>query len=681
MRVLTIDFETYWDTDYTLSKLTTEHYVRDPRFRAHMVGIKNGDNPTVIVPEAQIQSVFNKIDWSTTAVLCQHCHFDGLILSHHYNVHPAFLLDTLSMFRSLYPAESASLANQTRVLGFPPKGNGYNVVSTKGKEYLTPEEYKACAAYCQLDCDLTWRIFNALKSKVSTDELRLIDMTVRLFTEPVLRLNSKLLREAHKEEIEAKAALMAKIAQDKDTLSSNPKFAQVLMDMGIDPPKKISPAAIKNGKVHIELIGETPSGMLPDKAAVTAYELAHGEEHPHKYWAYAFGKADEEFKKLLEHEDPMVQALVEARMGVKSTIKQTRTERFLSIASRGTLPIYLNYASTHTGRWSGGGQINPQNLNRGSKLRESIEAPEGHVLVVRDLSAIEARVNAWLAGQDDMLDTFRRGEDIYCQMASSITGRTVTKEDKSLRFLGKAVTLGCGYSLGWRKFQQMLRVGMLGDSGRILGTDVAQPLGVNLTGFASKFAGYINESLPPGVDTNTHALHCACAEAIIRAFRDNKPFIPRMWNSCQESLDHIIAGSEFTFGRNNCISTNKEGLVLPSGRMIRYVDLRVEMHGKKKEYTILKDSRSGRRAKVYGGLLDENLCQALARDIIAFHMLLIGRRYRIVTTTHDEIVCAVPEDEAEECLEFMGEVMATPPAWCADLPLSSEGGFAANYSK
>lgn len=684
MRILTIDFESYWDVDYTLSKMTTEGYVRDPRFKAHMVGIKNGDAKTVVVPGSQIQTVFDAVPWHDTMVLCQHAHFDGLIMSHHYGVQPAFFLDTLSMFRHLYPTEACSLANICKVLGLREKGGGYyDIVNTKGIVALSPEEYKKCAWYCGLDCDLTKEIFDILKPQFVLQELRLINMTVKMFTNPVLDLNQELLLEAREEEILAKAALMERVAHDKDSLSSNPKFAAILMSIGIDPPKKISPAAIKNGRVHPDLIGEPPLGMLPDKKAFNAYEALHGEEHPHKYWAYAFGKSDEVFKKLLEHDNPDVQAIIEARLGVKSTIKGTRTERLISISTRGTLPIYLLYAGAHTLRWSGGDKINPQNFNRGSKIRESIQAPPGHVIVVRDLSAIEARVLAWVAGQEDSVETFRKGIDIYLQMISSIVGRNVTKAEKDLRFVGKAIVLGAGYGLGWKKFQQMLRIGMLGDTGRILGKDIADPLGVNMGGFLHRYSGYVSESLPLGADMDTHALHCACAEAIIRVFRGNKPMIPKFWQTCQESFEHIIKGTEFSFGTGGIIKACKEGLQFPTGMLLRYTELecKQEPGRKHRDYSILKNKRRGERGKLYGGLCCENIVQRLARDIIAANMIDIGARYHVATMTHDEIVCVVPENQAQECYDFMGVVMAKSPAWAPNLPLASEGGWARNYSK
>jgi DNA polymerase len=317
-----------------------------------------------------------------------------------------------------------------------------------------------------------------------------------------------------------------------------------------------------------------------------------------------------------------------------------------------------------------------------SALRRAIQAPPGHVIVVRDLSAIEARVNAWLAGQDDMVETFRRGEDIYCEMYQSISGRAITKKDKNERFLGKTIVLGCGYGLGWRKFQTMLRVGMLGDKGRILGWDIAKPLGVNLDGFMHRFAGYVQESLPPGGNLETHALHCACAAEIIKSFRDNKPMIPKMWDTCQTALGYILRGEEFSFGPNNLIKTCKEGLVLPNGMIIRYTELEGKPQGRRIEYKILKNRRKNEWGKVYGGLVDENLVQALSRIILTDAMLqLRAEGMRAVHQVHDEILTVARESEAEAVYTRMGELMSTPPPWAPDLPLASEGGWNQMYIK
>lgn len=348
-------------------------------------------------------------------------------------------------------------------------------------------------------------------------------------------------------------------------------------------------------------------------------------------------------------------------------------------------PVYDILNCGPRNRFAANGKIvsncNPQNLTRGSKLRESIEAPAGHLLVVRDLSAIEARVNAWLSGQDDVVETYRRGEDVYCKMASVVFGRTITKNDKDQRFVGKTIILGCGYGLGWKKFQQMIRIGMLGDKGRIFGEDIAEALNVNVEGFIHRNMAYVRETLPPNTDEYTHARHCACAQQIIKTFRDNCPRIVSFWRECQDALDYIYAGEEMSLGKNGIVKTCKDGFLLPSGMLMRYVELDYTVAGRRKEYSILKDRKKGERTKVYGGLLVENLVQRLSRDIIAEHMLNIAQRYRIVMTTHDEIVCCVPESEAEAVYKRMGEIMSTPPVWAPDLPLASEGGFAKQYIK
>jgi hypothetical protein len=386
MNFVTLDFETYWDSDYTLSKMTTEEYVRDPRFKAHMVGVKVRDKPTVIIRGDQISAAFSKINWGNTAVLAQHAHFDGFILSYHYGVKPAFWFDTLSMFRAIHPTESASLANQARVLGLPEKGAGYNIVNTRGMETLSPQDYRACAEYCKLDCDITKLAFNELKPHFPASELRLIDLTVRMFTEPILELDSDLLLESWDDERKATLALFKKamphladeagaaIINDdvaawkklKTPLASNPQFAAMLYDFGIDPPKKISPSMLKRGDITPETAGLAPEGLLEkvNKKNAALYVEENGVPHPSVVWTYAFGKSDEAFKRFLLSDNQDLVALVEARLGVKSTIRGTRAQRMIGIAGRGALPIYLVYYSAHTGRYGGGGRINPQNLNK-----------------------------------------------------------------------------------------------------------------------------------------------------------------------------------------------------------------------------------------------------------------------------------------------------------------------------
>ena len=753
MNLLTLDYETYYAKDYTLSSSTTEAYIRDPRFKTHLIGFKMNDKPAFWVPEgAALRRALAGVDWANTAMLAHHNHFDGAVLAWQYGHVPALYLDTLSMARALFPAESVALANLPKLLNIHGVKGDF-LVNTKDKRVLTPWEMRKLGEYCLDDIDLTYRAFQKMKGEFPMAEIRLIDLIIRLFTQPVLGLNPYLLQEAWHDERMATLALfqraMPELAAEaqlaieenddaawkklKTPLSSNPKFAAMLMELGVDPPKKLSPAAVKAGKANPETAGDPPEGIIltASKKEKELYFDVNGDYHDSEIWAYAFGKTDENFQHLLGHENPVVGLLVEARLGVKSTIKETRAQRFIGIASRGTFPIYLLYYGGHTGRLSGGDKINAQNLNKfcpapwcdGGKvssekileltqvqdsvwsrqlqlpapgtaecpkchgtgvspLRRSIEAPEGCVIVVRDLSGIEARVLAWLVGQADLVEAFRSGEDVYCLTASDIFGRTVTKKDKLGRTLGKCTVLGAGYGLGFWKFQSMLRVGMLGNPSIMLGADVANALDVNLAGFLHRNIGKVRDSIPPGVSEDTHALHCACADKIIRAFRDNKPKIPEFWEQCQAALGAISRGEETTLGTGGCIRTCKEGLILPNGMKIRYTELEGKTKGRRTEYTILKNRRKGERGKVYGGLVTENIVQALARIILTDAFVEMHRQgIRVVHQVHDEILAVCPVDQAQAVYERMGAIMSKPPAWAPDLPLASEGGWDRVYIK
>jgi DNA polymerase len=311
-------------------------------------------------------------------------------------------------------------------------------------------------------------------------------------------------------------------------------------------------------------------------------------------------------------------------------------------------------------------------------------APPGHVIVVRDLSQIEARVNFWIAEQQSMVDTYRRGEDTYCKMASTIFGRPIIKKEHPReRFLGKTTVLGCGYGLGWKKFQGMLRIGMLGEKGLILGEEISQALGVYPEQFLERHRKYVDESMPPNIPYPIHATHCANAERIIKTFRDNNPMLIQFWKTCQEALGHILAGDYgWKFGNGGIIETCAEGLRLPNGMIMRYVELRTKKEGKYNEFSILRDRKKGQREKLYGGKVDENIVQALARIVITDDMLRMRKEgIHVVHQVHDEILAVCPENEAKATYEQMGLVMSKAPSWAPDLPLGSEGGWDRRYIK
>jgi hypothetical protein len=409
--ILTIDFETYWDSkEYTLSKMTTEEYIRGQSFTAFGMGVHAyGDGqPTRWVRGDDIHQFVQEYDWGRTAVLAHNAQFDASILSWQYGVQPAFIFDTLSMGRALRGVEVGnSLAKLANDFGLPPKGRA--VHSTDGLATLTPEIEKELAEYCAHDVYLCEEIFKRLVDGYPTSELRLIDMTLKMYTRPMLVLDQNMLAKELIEERDNREALLKKLNIDESTLASNPQFAQLLESLHVPPPMK--------------------------KSKTTGNQT------------YALAKNDAMFQALLNGDNDDVRLLCEARLKVKSTTERTRAQRFLEIAQRGTLPVPLSYYGALSGRWtaSKGSAINMQNLKRGSFLRKAIMAPEDHQIVVGDLSQIEPRVLAWLSDYTEMLGIFRAGGDPYAAFGAQMFGIPGMTKDSHplLRQSAKSALLGC----------------------------------------------------------------------------------------------------------------------------------------------------------------------------------------------------------------------------------------------
>lgn len=324
MKLITADFETHYSQTFSLTKLTTEAYIRSPEFEVIGVAIKEDDGPTRWYPQPQVQGALAAIDWSEAFLLAQNTMFDAAILAWHYGVRPKALLDTLGMSRALFPHEkSHSLDAQTERAGIGAKGD--EVVHAIGKRYIDfdADALARYGRYCCNDVDLTYKLFKRYTDMgFPTQELRLIDLTLRMFTEPLLRLDAGLLISHLHEVKDRKQTLLDRLrvkleAPDddslRDRLMSNPQFAELLRECGVEPPIKISPTT--------------------------------GRE------AYAFAKSDEAFVALADHPDERVQALVAARLGVKTTLEETRTSRFIEMAGRGAFPVPLRYYGAHSGRW------------------------------------------------------------------------------------------------------------------------------------------------------------------------------------------------------------------------------------------------------------------------------------------------------------------------------------------
>ena len=618
MTILTVDFETYYtNTDLGFKTQTTEEYIRDPRFEVIGVAVQVGDGKPEWfsgTKEATKEWLL-QFDWGNSMALAHNALFDMAILNWHFGIKPKAIADTLSMARAVHGTEVGnSLAKLADYYEIGVKGTAVVNALNLRREDFPPKQLAAYGEYCCNDVALTYDLFLRLLPQFTKNELRLIDATIRMFTEPVLRLDRDLL-EQHLDDVRArKQVLLGNANAPVADLMSNLKFAELLRELGVEPPTKIS--------------------------ATTGKETL------------AMAKTDEEFKALANHPDERVQALVAARLGNKTTLEETRTIRLLDIADRGLIPVPLSYYAAHTGRWGGSDKLNFQNLpSRGEnagKLKSAILAPEGHVIIDCDSSQIEARILAWFAGQDDLVEFFQKNNDEiaagvpkkemqydpYKIMAAQIYGKDVDQINDSERFVGKTTILGAGYGMGGARFKAQLKT---------FGTDLSEE-------------------------------EC---KRIIDVYRERYQRIPILWRNGGLVLEALSRGRTAHWGRKWVIDVHKEGILMPNGLYQRYPNLR-KIKDKTGKEQYIYDSRKG-AVKIYGGKLTENICQGLARCVIGEQLLRINKRYKVVLTVHDAVACVAPKEEAEEAMAYVMDCMRYVPTWAEGIPLNCEAGYGDNY--
>jgi DNA polymerase len=607
MEIVCLDFETYFDKDYSLSKLTTEAYVRDPRFEPQGCAVRGLNGHVEWFPPLQLKLFLDYIDWSRLAILTHHAQFDGLILSHLYRVKPALWLDTLSMARLVHGSDLPnSLDALAKRYGLPAKSVPYTAFRGRHWDELSGEVQRQLAEGGMHDVQLTWELFTRLVPYVPNEELALIDMTVRMFVEPCLRGDVSKLREVEHDESARKDEMLAKLKVTSTELQSPERFAELLRACGIEPPTKLTPA----GK------------------------------------AYCFAKTDKFMKEIvLDHADDAVRALGEARLGIRSTIEQTRAARLAAMAERGALPVYLAYAGAHTKRWAGGDKVNWQNFKRGSRIRSAICAPGGHRIVKVDKSQIECRFLNYLAGQWDVIERFRRKEDPYVAIASAAYGEQVYKpkegdprhdEMVAKRGTGKQLELSCGYGAGAATIQATAAKGTYGP--------------------------------PVEIDLDQ-------AMAWRNLYRRTHKQVVTFWHKAELALSYIASGHDYDWS----IFKIRDGkLYMPNGTWLSYPGLRhgQDEYGHHWHY----DSRNG-RSKIWGGVLVENVIQAVSRVDMGQCMLRIaGMGYRIVLMEHDALGIVVREESAQDDMQTLIEEMRRPPDWLPDIPLDAEASVGETYS-
>ena len=601
--LITIDFETYYDKEYGLKKFTTEQYIRDEKFEVIGVAVKDkGVTKWFTGTHAETKAFLDSYNMHEHFVLGHNMRFDASILSWIFDIHPLGLFDTMSMAQILHGlTESVSLANLSKLYQLGEKGT--EVLDALGKRRLdfTHNDLAKYGSYCINDVELTYELFTELKDRFTAPEMKLIDLTIRMFTEPKIELNKGLLlRHLHKVK-EAKEKLLASVAVDKELLMSNPKFAELLIEQGVTPPMKIS--------------------------ATTGKET------------YAFAKTDEEFKALLEHDNPYVQALAAARIGNKSTIEETRTENFIQIANRGKLPVPLKYAGAVVShRWSGVDGINLQNLPRTSELRRAMCAPKGYKLVASDLSNIELRLAYWFAKSSAKIQQIKDGIDLYKQSAADITGTPYNEVNKDLRFIFKVVNLSGIYGVGAAKMHSILKQG--------------------------------------GVEKELNEV-----KNIVYAYRKANPELVEAWQDAGTMLESVRAGQHYTMGNGAIISSvPHEGMMKPNGMLLGLPNLRKLKTDTGESWVY--DKLMGRTIipeYIHPSKTFQRCIQSLARDIIAEQLIQVAKRYPVVMTVHDELVMLCKNEEVDDCKAYVEKCMTTAPYWCSDLPLGCEVGVGDNY--
>jgi DNA polymerase len=445
-------------------------------------------------------------------------------------------------------------------------------------------------------------LFRQLASSFDKTEIALIDMTIKMHTMPQFELDRGILEEHLQNVRQRKEQLLDECGIVKDDLMSNPKLAEVLKNFGVEPPTKISPTT--------------------------------GKE------TYAFAKSDEAFKALLEHEDERVQAIVAARLGIRSTIEETRTERFIRIhEAGGALPVPLKYYGAITGRWSAVDSINLQNIPRGSKLKKAIIAPMGYSIVGLDLSNIELRVGLYYAGQMDKLNMLGDGLDLYKDFASKVFNVAYEDVTTPQRFIGKVSVLSLIYSVGAGKLRASIK--------QLSGTDIGE----------------------------------AEAKRVVNLYRQENPRVKAAWYDAGKALDAVInnEGIEIGLGKLKLQVAGRRGIKLPSGLFMTYPDLRTTEDEQGRKQWVY-GTRKG-VVHTHGGKCYQQTTQALARCVIGEAMARINRKHPIALTVHDSCYCVVPQDEAQGVYDFMMQELTRAPEWAPGIPLAAEGSIGVNLKE
>lgn len=620
--VYAIDFETYYDKDYSLSRLPMYKYVMDERFEAIMLACKNvrtGEERLFVGDEVNADNLSFLRD---SFVVAHNMAFDAVVLAWRFNVIPKMYFDTYNMARVMIPwykVQSYSLANLAKYFGIGAKGKkvadaiGFHL-SDMSKAFLA--EYKE---YCINDTRLCAKMFSIMFNKCGfKNELRYIDLLIRMFADRRIMLDDNMLKKVIDESNAKKLKVVLDSGVPKDVLTSTKKFCEEL-----------------GRRIHRPV-------YTADKRSMLIQQVLNG----------AFGDS--------------AKKLVEARLVMASNIEATRAERLREIHAlhSGRLPVPLRYFAAHTGRVGGMDKINLQNPPRGSMLRKALMAPAGYVFVVGDSSNIEARMLATMAGCDKLVRGFRNNEDVYSEFAARVfhVEQSQIKNPSPERFVGKTCILGLGYGASAAALNRVF---------------VANNIKFeSVQDLVNMYREYYRE-IPA---------FWVLLKRLIRKFQNACRYstVTKSFHIPVGGEVRTPTPLGDRYGLFKYTFTNENGravltIHVPSSPPIYYTANNSSDNAFVTFVNVPAYDRGSRRVNFWHGLLCENLTQKLARDVVFEQMLEVNARYPVVLTVHDEIVCLAPEEEADEAKAFVENAMRKPPSWLPELPVDCEVSVAKRY--
>jgi DNA polymerase len=608
MKLYVLDAETYYNPreQYSLTHMDPASYILDPRFELIGIAVKEPETPAYWVEGPDAPAFFASLDPNDTMTASHNALFDNCIWSYRYSFVPRLMVCTLGVSRAALSLKSNSLKSVAEHLELGAKGEeirqaiGMRLADIKAN----PDFYRRYVAYALNDGALCEGIFDELVRTgiFPLEEIYVQDLVLRCAITPALHADVPMLKEHLVALKKRKQLLLTECGYEKAALMSTAQFKAALEGLGVTVKTKIS---------------------------------ATGREIP------AFAKTDDFMAELVEYQEAddetnfRVQTLANARLAIKSTIEETRSEKFVAVASlpwrcrKRILPMPLRYAGAKTHRLSGEFGMNVQNLARDttkSKLRTSIIVPDGFKLVTADASQIEGRLVAQFCGQEDLSDAFRNGEDVYASFAANVFGQPVTKKEwPSHRFIGKTAVLGLGYQCGAEQFHRMV-------------VTQARQYGILLDGLFDE----------------------RVAEVIVHTYRKLFNHIPMMWQRLDHLLRFVVMDDCPQEEQLGPVTLSPKRIWLPNGLSLRYDDVPAE--------------------DLYGGKLLENICQALARVIIMQAALRLARRgYPFCHQSHDELIFCIPNGQLEDARTAITQEMIRPPEWMPELPLAVEVKQGSNY--